>query len=612
MVLSLLLGGCKVGPNYAGPPTPPTPREWTQNHHEASKPQMPALDDWWVVFDDPTLNTILANVNEQNLSLRAAAWKIYQARADLCATRGDLFPAIGTDASYSLLKTSGDGLPRGTDLVSQSWDWGVSANWEIDIFGQIKRYVEAAQAELDATQEDYRNVKMILMADTARTYIDARLYQKRMQIVQDNIAQQEDYLKIIEARYRAGKDDRLAYAQACANLSSVKASYPSLQSGYRECVNRLSVLMGCPPGTVDEIMERAEPIPVAPDAMAVGIPADLLRRRPDIRGLERRLAAQTARIGIAEAELYPKFYINGSFGLQAENFSDLFNGRSTTASLMPSLQWRLLEFGRIRCTIMKQEGLTEQMKYEYQEAVLEAAEEVDNAIANFVRLQERTVFLEKAVQEHKETWDLSKKLYNEGRSDYLPVLDAQRNVLEYEEMLSTARANLATSVVQLYRALGGGWQVDPVASSTTQQIDRFRNRHSGPVSMSAHGEGVNTRGSVRERSDLTPDVSTPSTRVRLDEVPTTLTPGVHSGATQAPAAAALPAPIAAQPAPATRRSITTPVDNSLPVDVPTELPVPPAPEVGDPLLQDLSSTKSTRHPVRQASASVPVFEIQKR
>ncbi|MDO4583565.1 MAG: efflux transporter outer membrane subunit [Planctomycetia bacterium] len=519
----LLSSGCMVGPDYSGPPCPPAPREWTQNRHDSVKPEVPALDDWWLVFDDPVLNTILANVNEQNLSLRAAAWQVYQARAALCATRGDLFPALGTDGSYTLLRGSGDGVPRGNDLVSSTWSWGASASWELDIFGQIKRYIEAAEAEVEASEDDYRNVKMILMADTVRTYIDARLYQERMEIIRANILQQRDFLRIIESRFQAGKDDRLAYAQAVANLNSVEASYPSMLSSYRESLNRLSVLMGTPPGTVDEIMQKVEPIPVAPDAIAVSIPADILRRRPDIRSAERRLAAQTARIGIAEAEKYPKFFINGSFGLQAEDFGDLFNGRSITASVMPSFQWRLLEFGRIRCTIMQQEGLTEQMRYEYQQLVLEAAEEVDNAISNYVRIQQRVQYLEEAVLQYRDALQLSEKLYAAGRNNYLPVLDSQRSVLEYEELLAIARANLSSSVVQIYRALGGGWQIDPVASSTTQQIDRFRNRYpdsAGPTS--SPGEGVNAYGSVGSRA-LPPEIGKSSQRSALATTRVTLT-----------------------------------------------------------------------------------------
>lgn len=502
LVAITLFTGCKaVGPDYCGPPASPAPVEWTQEKSDRVESAMPALDDWWSVFDDPVLDTILASINEQNLSIRAAAWKIYQARAALCATRGDLFPKISTDAAYSLNRSTGSRrFAHSSGVLMDSWAWGLSANWELDVFGQLRRMVEAQEAELEATEEDFHNTKIILLADAARTYIDARMCQERMEIIRANIKQQRDFLQIIKARYDAGKDDKLPYSQAMGNVSSIEAQYPSVVNTYQECLNRLSVLMGCPPGTVDELMKKVEPIPVATDAVAVSFPADILHRRPDIRAMERRLAAQTARIGIAEAEKYPKFFITGSFGLEASQLKDIFKARSVTANLTPSVQWNIFQFGKIRCNIMYQEGVTEEMRYQYQQLVLEAAEEVDNAISSFVRLQQRVKSLEETVLQYRDALEVSERLYAGGRSNYLPVLDSQRYVLQYEETLAIARANLASSVVQIYRALGGGWQIDPSAASTTKQIDRFANRNSDGMGItSADGDMVNMNGPVAQR-----------------------------------------------------------------------------------------------------------------
>ncbi len=513
MAIALFTGCRAVGPDYCGPPASPAPVEWTLENNERVESTLPALDDWWTVFDDPVLDTILANINEQNLSMKAAAWKIYQARASLCATRGDLFPKIATGASYTLNRSTGS--RRGaysSGVLADSWAWGLSANWELDVFGQLRRMVEAQEAELEATEEDYRNTKIILLADAARTYIDARLCQERMEIIRANIKQQREFLQIIEARYKAGKDDKLPYLQAMGNLNSVEAQYPLVVNTYQECLNRLSVLMGSPPGTVDDLMKKVEPIPPATDAIATSVPADILHRRPDIRALERRLAAQTARIGIAEAEKYPKFFIAGSFGLEASQLKDIFKARSITANLTPSVQWNIMQFGKIRCQIMYQEGVTEQMRYEYQQMVLNAAEEVDNAISNFVRLHQRVKSLEETVLQYRDALDVSERLYAGGRSNYLPVLDSQRYVLQYEETLAMARGSLASSVVQIYRALGGGWQVDPVASSTTRQIDRFANRNvSGVGATSSPGDGVNMNGPVNSRH-LPDSIAKPSDR----------------------------------------------------------------------------------------------------
>lgn len=508
--------GCKVGPDYFGPPASPEPINWTQSTLENVETSIPALDDWWTVFNDPTLNTILSNVNEQNLSLRQASWRIYEARASLCATRGDLFPTTGMDGSYTRYKTSGDGMPANTNLFGQTWTWGLSANWEIDVFGRIRRMVQSAEAALEATEDDYRNTKLILLADAARSYIDARLQQERMEIVKANIDQQREFLKIIEARYNAGKDDRLSYEQAVANLNSTESQYPLILSAYRESLNRLSVLTGNPPGTVDDIMRRVRAVPIPADSVAVSIPADLLRRRPDIRAAERRLAAQSENIGITKAEMYPKFFITGTFGLSASNFGAMFNKGNDTASIGPAFTWNLLQFGRIRCAVMMQEGITEQMRYAYQQSVLEAAEEVDNAISNFARLKQRVERLEETVLHYRNSLELSEKLYAAGKSNYLPVLDSQRYVLQYEETLSTARSNLANSMVQLYRALGGGWQVDPIAGATSEQINRFKNRTpAGYNTPSSDGELVNLRGSIQERTDVPQNISTPSKRAAI-------------------------------------------------------------------------------------------------
>ena len=569
LLLLVLITGCKVGPDYCGPPASTAPIEWTQQEKEKERvePQLPALDDWWTVFDDPILTSILADINEQNLTLRAAAWKIYQARASLCATRGDLFPRVGMNAAYSLNKISGErpGM-AGANLISQSWAWGLSANWEIDVFGQLRRMVEAQEAEVEATEDDYRNVKIVLLADAARTYIDARLCQERMEIIRANIKQQKQFLTIIEARYKAGKDNRQSYAQAMGNLNLIESQYPSVVSEYQACLNRLSVLIGSPPGTVDELMRKVEAIPVAPDAVAVSVPADILHRRPDIRAMERRIAAQTARIGVAEAEKYPKFFILGSFGLEAAQLKNIFGPRSITASVTPSMQWSIFQFGKIRCYVMVQEGITEQMRYQYQQTVLDAAAEVDNGISSFVNLQQRVKSLEETVLHNREYLQIAERLYAGGRQSFLPVLDAQRTVLQSEETLAVARAGLASSVVQIYRALGGGWQVDPVASSTTRQVNRFVNRSADGVGVaSSSGDGVNLNGSVRQRN-LPDSVARPSQRDSVSTLNTMDSPMV-AGSIQGSESAA-----PSRPAPSTKTAAPILVEENV---VGTKKPVPP-------------------------------------
>lgn len=511
----LLAVGCKVGPDYIAPPAPKVQSDWSARQEELNegataataqvRNELPALDDWWTVFHDETLNLLLKTVNEQNIDLKIAAQRIYQAEMDYRYARGELFPAIGTSASFS--RAMGAGYGGKTHTYQSSWTWDASASWEMDIFGQIKRYVEAYSAAWDATVEDRNNVKMLLLAETARTYINARLFQEEERIVRADIQTQETYLEKIAARKEVGKDSDVELVQAQANLATVRASLPGIQTSFHECVTRLGTLMGATPETVLEILSQNDGfIPCAPDALAVGIPADILRRRPDIRALERRLAQQTALVGAVQAELYPKFYIDGTFGLQAEKLEDLFEGRSITASIMPRLQWRIFEFGRVRCSIAKQESVTEEMRLEYQNAVLEASEEVNNAIMEYIKLQDQYDEQLDSVKNYDEALKLSLDLYETGKREYMVVLDSQRYRLSNRLTLATVHAQLASSVVTLYTALGGGWQIDPEsASSLTADYLRSNYVPGNQIQLSVPGEGINRQGPAESRA-VTPKV----------------------------------------------------------------------------------------------------------
>ncbi|MBO5437313.1 MAG: TolC family protein [Thermoguttaceae bacterium] len=507
----LLAAGCKVGPDYVAPPAPKVQSDWSAKTAEIAQGvapesarvhnELPALDDWWTVFHDETLNLLLKTVNEQNLDIKMAAQRIYQAEMDYRYARGDLFPKLGTDAAFGRQMQPGyKGGPKHT--YGSSWNWEIAAaSWEVDVFGQLKRYMEAYDAAWQATAEDLNNVKVLLLAEAARTYINARLAQEEERIALADIQAQETYLEKIVARKEVGKDSDVELVQTQANLATVKASLPKIQYAFNECVNRLSTLMGASPETVREILLRNESfIPNAPDAVAVGIPADILRRRPDIRALERRLAQQTALVGAVQAELYPKFYIDGSFGLQAENIDDLFDGQSLTASIMPRLQWRIFEFGRVRCSIAKQESVTEEMRLEYQYAVLQASEEVNNAIMNYVKLQDQYDEQLEAVKNYNEALKLSYDLYETGKREYMVVLDSQRYRLSNQLALASVHAQLASSVVTLYTALGGGWQTDP-QSSASMSDDYLRASFvpGSQIQMSAPGESINQQGTSAQR-----------------------------------------------------------------------------------------------------------------
>ncbi|MGD9127584.1 MAG: TolC family protein, partial [Planctomycetia bacterium] len=418
---------------------------------------------WWQGFNDPILDDLVRRSVSQNLSLREAALRICEARAKLGTVRSSLFPQIDTDGSYYYQKrsdsTGGTFGPGGiVDLTNELWSWGTNLNWEIDVFGRLKRLVEAADADIGADVELYRNTLIILLADVAQNYVNARAYQQRMAVVEENIRAQQRTLDITEKKFPA-KVSELDTAQARANLMSSKSEMPGLQLGYRQAVNRLSVLLGAPIGEVDELMKVARPIPQAPKRVATGIPAELLRRRPDIRQAERRVAAQTARVGAAVGDLYPMFSLTGTFGLDAQDFNQVFQSESINAGIGPSVRWNILNFGKYTCNIEAQKFAQRQLIANYQETVLQAAEEVDNSLAGYLREQERHSYLSETVKSYRRAVEVAQKRYEQGTMDFQRVLDSQRSLLTYQNQLVQSEANVVNNVILLYRALGGGWQM---------------------------------------------------------------------------------------------------------------------------------------------------------
>ncbi len=477
-----LFGGCQVGPDYQGPPPAPVAPTYTQSAETASPSEvLPQKDEvkpepveiaspdpaqlarWWTSLGDPILDTLIVQAASQNLSLRETALRICESRARLGIVRSDLFPQIDSDGSFYHQKrstsTGGTVGPGGiVDSTSDLWSWGTNLSWEIDFFGRLHRLVEAAQADLDASVETYNDTLVILLADVATNYVNARTFQQQMAITGQNIQIQRRTLDIATQRMRAGTTSELDVAQARANLMSSMSELPQLEFGYRQALNRLSILLGCPPGQVDTLLANPVPIPMAPDSVAVGIPAELLRRRPDIREAERRVAAQTARIGAAIGELYPKFSITGTFGLDAQDFSRLFSSNSVNAGIGPGFRWNILNFGKFRCNIVAEEFLQRQRVAQYQSTVIQAAEEVDNALAGYVREKQRYQYLAQTVAAYARAVELSQIQYQNGTIDFQPVLDSQRALLNFQNQQIASQSNVVGNLILLYKAMGGGWQ----------------------------------------------------------------------------------------------------------------------------------------------------------
>jgi NodT family efflux transporter outer membrane factor (OMF) lipoprotein len=424
------------------------------------------LSAWWFVLEDPVLNGLVDQAVRQNLSLQEAGVRILEARAQRGITRGDLFPQADATGSYnrSRFATNGSGFTNGMggggfgENPVDQWSFGLTPTWEIDVFGKLRRAVEAADADIGVSVEDYRDILVILLADLATNYVDARAFQERLTIAHANLAAQRRTLEIARRRFDGGFTSELDVAQASANANTTEAEIPNLEIGYQQAVNRLSTLLGGFPGDVDDLLIEPEPIPQTDQEIAIGIPAGLLRRRPDIRRSERELAAQTARIGQSVADLYPQFTLNGSFSLGAQDFSKLFASNAIGASAGPSFRWNILNFGRIRFNIDVQELRADEAAIRYQSTVLTAAEEVDSALIAYAREQRRRDSLRKAVIDNERAVDLSEQQYERGTTNFQRVVDSQRSLLQTQDQLAQSKATVTTNLIQLFRALGGGWQ----------------------------------------------------------------------------------------------------------------------------------------------------------
>jgi multidrug efflux system outer membrane protein len=461
MTIVFFLTGCAaVGPNYAKPETT-VPETWhTQLKGgptaEEMNPQTLAL--WWTAFDDPQLSSLIERAVAGNLDLKDAWERVRQARASRGITKAGMFPTLDFSGSDTWTRSSEDtGTGKTDQLYSSSFDSG----WEIDIFGGVRRSIEAAEAGLQATQEDLRDVLVSLLAEVALNYIEVRTYQSRLTAVQENLEAQNETYQLTLWRCQAGLSDELAVQQARYNLENTRSQIPSLHTGLQEAMNRIAVLLGEQPGKVHGELEESEPIPVTPPEIAVGVPADMIRRRPDIRRAERELAAQTANVGVATAELYPRFALTGSISARAASFNRLVSNLSSSGDLAltggPQISWAIFDAGAIRQNIKVQSALQEQALIQYESAILDAIEDVENALVAYADEQDRNYNLRQAVEAAQSAVELSQYEYQAGLVDFSNVLDAQRSLLSFQNERAQSDGTIASNFVRLYKALGGGW-----------------------------------------------------------------------------------------------------------------------------------------------------------
>jgi NodT family efflux transporter outer membrane factor (OMF) lipoprotein len=481
VLVFIMVAGCSVGPDYVEPGLSTVPDTWNAVATEGVLEGDAPLETWWTVFDDPVLTSLIERSRITNLTLREAVWRVEEARALRGVAAGPRLPQAAASAEAGRSQPSDNGplgelAPEGGFEAADLYDLGVGASWEIDLWGRVRRQVEAADAAVEASIEDYRDVLVGLFAEVAVNYITVREQQERLRLANANVTGQENTLELTRDRFDAGLVSGLDVAQAESNLANTRSLIPVLETALELSLNRLAVLLGTTPGALDQELGEPQPIPSQPAEITAGLPADLLRQRPDIRSAERRLAAQTARIGVATADLYPQFSLSGFLGLQATDAGDLFSSDSVNWSIGLPIRWRLFSGGAVRSQIAAEEARTEQLLVTYERAVLVGLEEVENALVGYSNEVERRDRLAESVDATERSLDLVLTQYRAGLTDFQNVLDTQRTLLLRQDDLAASEGEVIKSLVALYRALGGGWnpetaQLPPTPSSSFDTED---------------------------------------------------------------------------------------------------------------------------------------------
>jgi NodT family efflux transporter outer membrane factor (OMF) lipoprotein len=467
----LVLGGCAVGPDYRSP-EPVTPDEWHSLPQAGVKTEADAgsLAAWWKTLDDPILDQVIERALAHNKTARQAFARVVEARARRGIAAADFWPTIGASAGASRTDSGSrfadpDDADPDNDVVDSSggddvYSAGVDSGWELDLFGGQRRAFEAAVAQLGASEADLRDVLVTLLGDVALSYIDVRTAQSRLTFAERNLEAQSGVLDITRWREAAGLATVLDVEQAKTSYEQTRAAIPSLESSLAQAMNRLAVLTGDPPGSLATTLTDRRPVPVAPLEIVAGVPADVLRRRPDIRSAERRLAAQTAQVGVATAALYPSLSLSGAITLQSLTASDVLDGfRSERVGL--SLSMPIFRGGALRQNVNAQNALVEQALATYEGTVLAAYEEVENALTAWTNEQRRHEALVLGAESARRASELALVQYNSGLVDFQTVLNADRQLISLEDSLAVSDGEMTANLVRLYKALGGGWSVFP-------------------------------------------------------------------------------------------------------------------------------------------------------
>ena len=450
----LVMAGCTVGPDYQ-PPEQNVPANWIGRAGPLADVQADAvLLQWWKEFNDPNLTSLVRRAMNSNLDLRQAEERIRQARAARRVAAAGFWPTADATGSFTRSRTPGSGgLPANTTNLFQA---GLDAAWELDIFGGTRRNIEAADADIQAAVEDRRDVLITLVSEVAVNYVQLRGFQQEILIARKNLKAQQDSAQVVRKRYEGGFVNALDLANANAQVATTLSQIPVLDTSANQTIYNICLLLGQHPQYLLDELSPASSIPLTPPEIPTGLPSEILRRRPDIRQAESRIHSATALIGVATADLFPKFNLAGSLSFRGEN-AKIFSWDDRFWSFGPSVDWQIFNAGRVSANIEVQKALQQQAILEYEKTVLTALNEVESAFVAYSNEQQRHKALLDAVSQNRKAVEIATKLYIEGQTDFLSVLDAQRSLFSSEDSLVQSTRDLSTGLIAIYKTLGGGW-----------------------------------------------------------------------------------------------------------------------------------------------------------
>jgi NodT family efflux transporter outer membrane factor (OMF) lipoprotein len=496
--LALPMAACAVGPDFVPQPAP-VADEFIGANNRSVKSTDRDDRDWWKSFHDPTLNQLIQIAYNQNLTLLSAGTRVLQARAVLGVAIGSIYPQVQQGTGSLIYNRTSAATPLAGPNATPSLFWtdslALQAAWELDFWGKFRRGVESADGAYLASIASYDDVLVSLLGDVAATYVGIRTTEQLIAIARTNVRKQEDALKIAKAKYTGGGTSERDVFQATNVLTATQAVIPQLTIQLQQATDALCVLLGVPPQPLGSLLQRSRgPIASPPSEIMVGIPADLLRRRPDIRAAELAALAQGAQIGVAEAQLYPAISISGTFGGSAStanghSLGDVVALKGLTYAAGPSFQWNILNYGQITNNVRLQDAKLQQLLVDYQNTVLNAQQEVDNGIALFVQSKAQAGFLRQSVEAALGALKIAMEQYESGATDFTTVLTAEQNLFQAESNLAVATGNVPLGAIAIYRALGGGWQIredDYFVTAATR--DQMRSRTNWGELLAPAGE----------------------------------------------------------------------------------------------------------------------------